>query len=271
RALLTSTVERTSWLRTIGLSLRPDLTIWAGNMALGILGAVLWIEAPAALPFLAVPLLLSFFASRAWLRGRDERDRLATLSEAGRSLSGPIDRTTFGSFLGLVRRLLDAQSAELVVVDGDSVTIHDHRGAHLLTAAPEPDGKHQPQAYVPVRDGISPQVAVVGGAGDVRGVLAVYSLRELTASQRALVDVLCSQVGVLLANRRLFHDMEERRARASDIVASTPVGIFTVAEDGSIQSWNPAMETITGSTPERAVGRTPSDVFGWREDLAGAH
>jgi PAS domain S-box-containing protein len=261
-ALAISMVERKSLVRTVRPSLGPNVLHWAGNMALGILGAVVWIEAPAALPLLVVPLLLSYSAYRAWLQGMDERDRMRTLYEAGRSLAGPLDRTSFRPFLDLVEQLLDARSAELVVVDDEAVTIHDHLGVHSLTAGQLPGTGHEPRAYVPVRDGIPPQIAVVGGPGEVRAVLAVYRPLVLSASERSLLDALGSQVRVRLINQGLFGEVEEQRAQVSDIIAHSSDGIFVVSPTGVIESWNPAMQHITGWTSGLAVGRTWSDVFG---------
>src|SRR4051812_18923953 len=263
-ALVIALVERKSWLRTVRPSLGVSVVHWAGNMALGIVGAVVWTQVPAALPLLVVPLLLSHSAYRARLQGMLERDRMRTLYEAGRSLAGPLDRASFGPFLDLVEQLLEARSAELVVMDGDAVTIHDREGARSLTAGPSPGAQRQPQAYVPVRDGITPQVAVLGVPGEVSAVLAVYRPEELTAPERSLLDALGSQVRSRLVNERLFGEVEEQRQQVTDIIANSSDGIFVVSPDGVIESWNPAMEVMTGS---RAVGRTWADVFGDDEGL----
>jgi two-component system phosphate regulon sensor histidine kinase PhoR len=243
---------------------RPARTLVAAvaAMALGITAVVMWVVAPAGLPLLAAPLLLSSAASRAWLQGLRERDRMRTLYEAGQALAGPLDATGFRPFLDLVRELLDARSAELVVVQGDMVTIHDAQGAHVLMAAPDGRDDHQPQAYVPVRDGISPQVAVVGGPGEIRAVLAVYRPAELSASERGLLDALGAQVRARLVNAARFAEVAEQRTQMSEIVTHSPDGIFVVSPAGEIRSWNPAMEHITGSSAELAVGRTWGDEFG---------
>ncbi|HEX9376322.1 MAG TPA: ATP-binding protein [Actinomycetota bacterium] len=261
-ALVIAFVEGKPWPKVVTPSLGPNLLHWAGNMAMGITGAVVWVEARAGLPLLVVPLLLSYSAYRAWLQGMRERDRMTILYEAGRALAGPLDATTFRPFLALVEELLEAQAAELVVVDGDAVTIYDESGAHSLVAGPHPGAGHQPQAYVPVRDGISPQVAVVGGPGDVHAVLAVYRREELTSSERSLLDALGSQIRVRLINQRLFSETVEQRTQLADIIGHTSDGIFVLSTDRVIESWNPAMEHITGSPAAEAVGRTWADMFG---------
>ena len=216
----------------------------------------------AAVPLLAVSLVVSFAASGRWLRGLRERDRMRTLYEAGRSLAAPLDHPGFGPFLRRVEQLLDARSAELVVVGGEGVTIHDRRGSVSVQAATPSGDVHRPQAYLPVRDGIPPQVAVIGAPGAARGALAVYRARDLSTQERSLFDDLAAQVGARLANQRLLGRVEEQRAELSDIISHSSGGIFVVSPAGVIESWNPAMERMTGSPATRAVGRTWADVFG---------
>jgi PAS domain S-box-containing protein len=261
-ALVISLVERKPWLRTVAPSLVVNLLHWTGNMALGITGAVVWQEARAGIPLLIVPLLLSYSAYRAWLQGVGERDRMRSLYEAGRALAGPLDTTSFRPFLELVEEMLDAPAAELVVVEDDAVTIYDRDGAHSLRASDKGGGQHQPQAYVPVRDGISPHVVVIGGPGEVRAVLAVYRPGELASSERSLLDALGSQVSARLMNQRLFAETEEQRTQLSDIVTHSSDGIFVLSPESVIRSWNPAMEHITGSTAAQAIGRKWAEVFG---------
>jgi signal transduction histidine kinase len=55
---------------------------WLGNMAVGIVGAVLWVAQPLALPLLLVPLALTFFAYREWVRTAQERDWMARMGFA---------------------------------------------------------------------------------------------------------------------------------------------------------------------------------------------
>ena len=55
---------------------------WLGNVAVGILGALVWIAEPRALPLLLVPLGLSHLAYRGWLRTIQERDWMARMGQA---------------------------------------------------------------------------------------------------------------------------------------------------------------------------------------------
>jgi signal transduction histidine kinase len=77
--------------------LRPSLTLsavqWVGSVAVGILGAVLWMEHPLATPMLAAPILLSYLASRAWLRNLEERQRIVEMGRIAETISSQGDLT----------------------------------------------------------------------------------------------------------------------------------------------------------------------------------
>ncbi|MGJ7440662.1 sensor histidine kinase [Aquipuribacter sp. MA13-6] len=53
---------------------------WVGNLAIGVLGALLWAEAPLALPLLLVPLVITFVAYRGWLRSVEEQQAMRELA-----------------------------------------------------------------------------------------------------------------------------------------------------------------------------------------------
>jgi PAS domain S-box-containing protein len=117
------------------------------------------------------------------------------------------------------------------------------------------------QAYVRVRDGLAPQVAIIGGPEDPGGLLAVYRAEPLSASERSLREALAPQVKSRLVNHQLFREIEEQRAQLADIIAHTTDGIFTMSAEGSILSWNPAMTRITGLEDVEAIGRRCADVI----------
>jgi PAS domain S-box-containing protein len=269
-------VESRPWTDVAGEHLGLNALHWIGNLALGVMVAVVWKRAPLAMPLLSVPLVLSYFAYRAWLMESRGRDRMRTLYEASLALTGPLDANlNVKPFLSVVCRLLDAQAAELVVVRGDAVTIHHEEGSESLVVGPGP-GARQPQAYVRVRDGITPKVAVVGGPGDVRAVLALYRDEPLIESERSLLDALASQVRLRLVNQRLYSEILDERTGIADVIAQAPDGVFVLSPSDRIVSWNPAMELVTGRPAPEAVGRSWEEVFGPRnrapqgEELAGA-
>ena len=261
-------VTERPFVSVISPTLGLNILHWAGNLAVGILAAVVYTVTPWAVPLVAVPLMLSYFAYRGWLRGIQERDRMRDLYEAGRALVGPLDAfADFSSFLVPVQRMLDATAVELVTVEGYQVTVHDSEGTYSLTTAGSENGSHAgngtraPQAYVRVRDGLSPQIARMGEAGESHSVLAIYREKPLSPAEQSLLDALASQVSVRLQNFRLFSETVEQRTQLAEVFAHTSDGIFVVSPERRIVSWNPAMEGITGVASEQAVGRMWEDLF----------
>ncbi|HZB02523.1 MAG TPA: ATP-binding protein, partial [Actinomycetota bacterium] len=258
--LVVSMVEGTRFIDVFRLPLALNVMHWLGNVALGILGAISWTIQPFALALMVAPVALAYVTYRRWVDGIRERDQMRNLYEAGRALSGPLATTeTFGDFLGLLEKLLPADRVELVVVDENTVAVHTSGGIRHLTvddAGPDPL-----DAFVAVRNGVAPQIALVGEGEDIRGVLAVYRTSVLTATERALLEGFASQIGGRLRNHRVYGKTLER-ARLSEIVSHTSDGVFTVDRDGRISTWNPAMQAILGYAESEALGRRCEDLLG---------
>jgi PAS domain S-box-containing protein len=261
--LVIALVERKPFVAILMPPIGVNVLHWAGNTALGILGAMLWATSPIGLPVLAIPMVLSYLAYRQWISSVRERNHMRDLYEAGRALSGPIETTgDFRPFLELLEQMLEARCVELVVLDDDRITVHSSSGTRSLTPTPSGNG-HRPklEAFVRVHMGLSPQIALIGGHDDARGVVAIYRDEPLRPSERALLEALASQISVRLENHKLFFQTFEQ-AQLAEIVAHTSDGIFVVAHDRHIVSWNPAMERITGYARAETVGRTCEEVFG---------
>jgi len=268
--LVVSMVEGSRFRDVFRLPLAVNVFHWLGNMALGILGALLIVEEPAALVLLTVPVALAYVTYRRWVESLAERDQMRDLYEAGRVLQGPIASADgFGDFLGLLERLLPADRVELVVVDGDHVSVHATTGTHSFTV--DETGPDPLEALVTVRSGIAPQIALVGDDEDVRGVVAVYRKEPLGTKERLLLDGLARQVAIRLHNHRLFGDTLER-ARLSEIVMHTSDGVFAVDGSGRVTTWNPAMQGVVGWTEQEAIGARYDDLLGIAniEALAGS-
>ena len=262
--LVVSMVEGSRFLEVFRVPLALNAFHWLGNMALGILGALLVVEEPIALVLLTVPIGLAYITYRRWAESIAERDQMRNLYEAGRALSGPLAGSEgFGDFLGLLERLLPADRVELVVVDGDHVTVHATTGVHSFTM--DEKGPHAPEALVTVRSGVAPQIAIVGDEEDVRGVVAVYRSEPLGTKERMLLDGLASQVAIRLHDHRVFGETLER-ARLSEIVMHTSDGVFGVDRFGRITAWNPAMRSIVGWEEGEAIGARCADLLGF-DDL----
>jgi PAS domain S-box-containing protein len=258
--LVVSMVEGTRFIEVFRLPLALNVMHWLGNVFLGILGALVWAAEPVALILMIAPVALAYVTYRRWVEGVRERDQMRNLYEAGRALSAPLATTErFGDFLGLLEKLLPADRVELVVVDENTVAVHTSAGIRHLTID---DGGSDPlDAFVAVRGGVAPQIALVGDGEDVRGVLAVYRSEVLSATERVLLDGFASQIAARLRNHRLYGKTLER-ARLSEIVSHTSDGVFTVDPDGRIATWNPAMRTIVGYSEGEAIGRQCEELLG---------
>ena len=90
-AAVISLIEREPFWR---VALVPTGVLhWIGNLAIGILGALLWAVAPTGLPLLLIPLGVSFVAYRGWLRTIAERDAMREMAHSADLISGSGDFT----------------------------------------------------------------------------------------------------------------------------------------------------------------------------------
>jgi PAS domain S-box-containing protein len=253
--LVISLVSGERLLRVLTAPLVPNVLHWASNTGIGMLGAIVWATDPRGLPLLAVPMVLSYFTYRAWVHTLAERDRMRGLYEAGSTLLRPLDtETDFGPLLLVIRSMLQASEVELVVVDGDLMKVYDSSGRPISAAPhPEPDSR-RPEELVPGRPGPSPHVEVIGGSGGTRGVLAVYREGGLSDPEQDLLHALGPQIDTMLSNRHLYVDALQH-AQLADRISAAADGVFLVAADEEVLSWNPAMERITGIPGKSAIGQ----------------
>jgi PAS domain S-box-containing protein len=254
-ATVIALVERRSIRSVVQPTLILDLGHWLGNVAVGILIARVSTTDWRVLPVLVVPMLLSWYAYRAWLQGVREGNRMRYLYESGRALAGSVtDAPSFGPFLKLIKRMLEADDAQLALVEDGGVRIHDVFGSVLLS--PVGDDERPPASYVRTRPGLTSHQVVIGDGESPRGVLVVYRDHPLTDSEASLLDTLARQVSLKLENRQLFVETVDQGTRLSNLVANTTDGIIALDPNGIVLTWNPAMERITGFDAAQAVGST---------------
>jgi PAS domain S-box-containing protein len=266
-ALIISRVEQIALREVVVLPGGLNLLHAGGNLTIGMLAALVWHAGPLGLPLLIAPVVLSFFAYRGWLQNkreeeqRREGDRMRTLYEAGRALDGPLDANfDFQPFLGFVQRLVDAAATELAVRDEAGLRVYNSESG-LVQAIQTEMGPADPMTYVSERPGLVTYLAVVRDEANEVGILAVHRATELSPSERALIDSLASQVSARHRNQQLFDETVEQRGHLADVVGSSSDGIFVVSGAGTVLSWNPAMERITGFLADEVVGRPSGDVL----------
>jgi len=76
-----------------------------------------------------------------------------------------------------------------------------------------------------------------------------------TPDEVNLLTILAGQLGVSVANARLFHEAEEERLRLSAILAATPDAVLVTDRAGRILLANPAAEIVLKGRAEEATGQ----------------
>lgn len=106
-AFVISLVERKAYRSVLIPSAGLNLAQWSANVGLGILVAVVIVDEPAVLPLLSVPLLLSYFAYRGWLREARERELMHELARTADAIyeEGDLARRLAGASNGDVGQL----------------------------------------------------------------------------------------------------------------------------------------------------------------------
>jgi signal transduction histidine kinase len=68
-----------------------SLIQFLGNVAVGVLGALVWIAEPLGLPLLLIPLGLTYLAHREWIQTLQERDRMAQMGHEADAIARSAD------------------------------------------------------------------------------------------------------------------------------------------------------------------------------------
>jgi signal transduction histidine kinase len=92
-ALVVTLTEGARFWRLVVEPWRLTLVNWAGNLAVGLLGAVLWTTTPLSIPLLLTPLALSYLAHRGWQARLRERDQMQHIASAATAISEQGDLT----------------------------------------------------------------------------------------------------------------------------------------------------------------------------------
>jgi signal transduction histidine kinase len=106
-ALVISLAEGERYRNVLFSSAGLNLLQWSGNVALGILIAVVIVTVPAALPLLSVPLLLSYLTYRGWLQAERKRELMHEMARTADAIweGGDLTRRIAGGDASDVGRL----------------------------------------------------------------------------------------------------------------------------------------------------------------------
>jgi PAS domain S-box-containing protein len=259
---------------------------WTINTAFGVLFAAAYALSPWTMVLFCVPMLLMYSAFKGHATAIADRARLAGMHRATRALAGPVDpRDAIPQFLVEVRKCFDAAEAELVLREGDVRVVHrvGTDGIPSYATSNERWGSDPLSvALLATRQGTIVRAADAGAAsawlrdagrrdciaaplveGDHGlGVLRVYDRGGPEGFEQgglAVLEALASEATRAMIKSQLLETILEERHKLAEIVGQTSDGILTLDADGTIQTWNAALERITGYSVTEMVGATLPD------------
>ena len=270
--------------RTVIRTLAPAMLFgWTVNTVFGVLFVAAYALSPWTMIVFAVPMLLLYSAFKGHATALADRARLAGMHRATRALAGPVDpRDAIPQFLAEVRKCFEAAEAELVLREGDVRVVHSVGcdGLSSYRSTIEPWGSDplavalmatQQGAMIRAdEDGVAATWLRGAGHRDCiaapmverdhsRGVLRVYDRGGPEGFEEgglAVLEALAGEATRAMIKSELLETILGERRKLAEIVGQTSDGILTLAPGGVIQTWNEALERITGFTSDERVGST---------------
>ena len=260
-------------------SSKLSILIFLGNSAVGLIGVVLWLREPVALPAVLLPAATLWLAYRSAERQMQERDRFQHLYEVGQAFaSSLVLEEVLPNVLPKVARLFGAEEAHLLFAQGAGRpfgAIHGPDGFRFGLADPA-----DLTALALLGEGTSPVVGRPGQApegwrellvaplvaqGRHLGVIVLGNLRhdrhaEAGAGMRLgrqdlqLLSPLASGLAVTLGNATQVAQIKEEKSTLEQILGLSSDGILLLDGKGRVRVWNQAMERICGVAADDAVG-----------------
>src|SRR5207247_630427 len=203
-------------------------------------------------------------------------------------------RAAIPDFLHEVRTCFESEAADLIVVDpggsgnrpapggwtAGTRTVHrsgDGQPAYRMMHEPMGSATlatallelHQPVRVAPgaadtamvallLADGWRNCLAApVRSGGRTLGVLVTYNrtgLEGFEEGELAVLAALAGEAAVAIEKGELLEAIIEERTKLSEIFSNTADGIATVDPDGTVTSWNPGFERISGYGASEVVG-----------------
>jgi len=247
------------WLRAAPVALAD----WAASTAYGLVIAALLGHDRALLPFLIVPIVLTFIGNRAWARSLAQGQRMHSLYAAGRALSNRLgDISAWQEFVGQVAEVLNCEGAAVFLGradDGTLEVVESGGGFDRLNVSPSPVAWEQAaKGFATRADWRRSTMVMMEVEGRVVGYAVAFGPRvdaDFTQDDRDILLTLANQGAAALLNEELYREAESERTTLRDIVGHSTDGIYTVGPDRTVRSWNPAMVALTGYVEDEAVGQ----------------
>jgi two-component system, NtrC family, sensor kinase len=90
----------------------------------------------------------------------------------------------------------------------------------------------------------------------------------LTSDDIELLGTIAGYVAIAIENARLYQSLEQKAVQIErlkefqeNIIESLNIGVLTVDLEDRVESWNPKMERLLGTSRKHAVGKTLTDVL----------
>ncbi|HSO54602.1 MAG TPA: ATP-binding protein [Actinomycetes bacterium] len=250
-----------------------------GNSAVGLIGVVLYLREPMALPAVLLPAATLWLAYRLAERQMRERDQFQHLYEVGQAFaSSLVLEEVLPNVLPKVARLFGAEEAHLLFAQGAGRpfgAIHGPDGFRFGPADPAalaalallgegngpvvgrpgqaPDGWRELLVAPLVAQGRHLGVIVLGNLRNDRRAEAGAGMR-LGRQDLQLLSPLASGLAVTLGNATQVAQIKEEKSTLEQILGLSSDGILLLDGKGRVRVWNQAMERITGVPDDDAVG-----------------
>jgi PAS domain S-box-containing protein len=112
--------------------------------------------------------------------------------------------------------------------------------------------------------GSGSRMRLLDDAGVPCGSIAVSARadgRPYSARHERILDALAERVSTTLHQVSLLTEVQAERKKLAELIGSSSDGIFSVGSDMRVRLWNPAMERITGVSPDVALGEHVTESF----------
>ncbi|HUS62493.1 MAG TPA: SpoIIE family protein phosphatase, partial [Acidimicrobiales bacterium] len=254
---------------------------WIINTSFGLVFTAAFLLNHWSVLLFFVPLRVLHFAHRNYASAVAERARLADVHHASRTLSRPVDpREAIPEFLAEVARSWNAEIVELLLAEREGWVLHRWQAG----AVPYVTRSTPPEGALVLRladEGTPLSIATMSAAGAMRDAMRAEDRRSLLCSpvrhgedalgvlcisnwagldgahegERAILESLTREVAAVLKKGEALQENLEERTTLSRIIANASDGICTLAADGTVRTWNPGLEQITGWLSADVIGR----------------